>query len=425
MRQGIDARRHGADTATPDALALGADPRLLAEQLAANEQRLRLAIDAGGFATWDAIRTSDEVEDIFWSENYFTMLGYRPDPSGRATRSMWRKRVHPDDYADVMAGWARAEAGNGLFHAVHRICLPDGSVRWTEAHGRVTRLPDGRRRSVGVVQDITPRREAEAKLRALQEAAVRGARLNAVGAMAAALAHELNQPLSATANYCATAIRALQQFESGAGAGTPAPPQLRLALEKIVEQTQRAASVVRRLRECVAHDQPDMTLVPAAMVVDDACAELRRALPSAFVVSDGIAPVRLETRVAPDLADVFVDRERLQYVLVNLLRNAIEALRGRMPRRVSVVAKRAEGGGGVEFSVTDTGPGLPAGTEQQIFDAFASGKAGGMGMGLAICRTLVEAHGGTISAANLPEGGASFRVLIPDPGSGTGFSLGG
>jgi PAS domain S-box-containing protein len=424
VRQSIDAHRHAAAAGLEEGLPALTDPRLLAEELAANEHRLRLAIDAGGFATWDAVRTSDEVEEIFWSQNYFTMLGYPPDPSGRATRSMWRKRVHPDDYADVMAGWARAEAGDGLFHAVHRICLPDGSVRWSEAHGKVMRLPDGRRRSVGVVQDITPRREAEAKLRALQEAAVRAARLNAVGAMAAALAHELNQPLSATANYCATAMRVLQQFEAAVGADTPAPPELRLALEKIVEQTQRAASVVRRLRECVSHDRPDMTLVAGATVVQDACAELRRALPSAFVVADGIQPVQLEMRVAPDLTDVFVDRERLQYVLVNLLRNAIEALRGRADRRVLIAACRPPEGG-VEFSVTDSGPGLAPGTEQQIFDAFASGKAGGMGMGLAICRTLVEEHGGTISAANLPEGGAKFRVLIPDPGSFTGFSLGG
>jgi two-component system sensor kinase FixL len=421
VRQSLDAHRHAAAPDPTDDLPALADPRLLAEELAANEQRLRLAIDAGGFATWDAIRTSDAVEDIFWSQNYFAILGYPPDPSGRATRSMWRQRVHPDDYADVMAAWARAEAGNGVFHAVHRICLPDGSVRWTEAHGRVMRLPDGRRRSVGIVRDITARREAETRLRALQEAAVRAARLNAVGAMAAALAHELNQPLSATANYSATAIRVLQQLEAAGGA---APPALRLALEKIVEQTQRAASVVRRLRDCVAHDRPDMTLVAAATVVEDACAELRRTLPSTFMVTDGVDPVQLDVRVAPDLVDVFVDRERLQYVLVNLLRNAIEAQRGRALRHVLIAARRPPQGG-VEFSVTDRGPGLAPGTEQRIFDAFASDKAGGMGMGLAICRTLVEEHGGTISAANAPEGGARFQVLIPDPASATGFSLGG
>jgi two-component system, LuxR family, sensor kinase FixL len=392
--------------------------RQLDDELMASEERLRLAVAAGGFATWDAVRSGlagDDDDAVIWSHNYFTMLGYPVEPSGRASRAMWRSRVHPDDMARVMQAWERAETGDGCFQAKYRVRVPDQGERWVEAHGRVLRMPDGTRRSVGLVRDITAQHDAELRLRTLQGRAMRTSRLNAVGAMAASLAHELNQPLGAIANYNAAAMLMLRQ--------PPASPEttpdwldaVQAALRHASEQTRRAADIVRRLRDGVFNSEPDLSMVPVQALVEEACAVARASMPALFEAATPDTSVELVASAAPDLGELFVEQAQLQHVLVNLIVNGAEAVRGRSLRRVVVSAARVEDGRAVRFSVADSGPGFEKGSSERLFEAFLTGKPTGMGLGLAICRTIVESHGGRIWIE--PEAsGAVVSFVLPDPG---------
>lgn len=387
-------------------------------ELVASEERLRLAVAAGGFATWDAVRSNfagDDNDAVIWSHNYFAMLGYEVEPSGRASRAMWRKRVHPDDMARVLQAWERAENGDGTFSAKYRVRVPDQGERWIEAHGRVLRMPDGGRRSVGLVRDITAQYDAELRLRSLQGRAMRTSRLNAVGAMAASLAHELNQPLGAIANYNAAAMMMLRQHPTDPAATEAWLENVQAALRHASEQTRRAADIVRRLRDSVFASEPNLSTVPVQALVEEACAVARASMPAVFEPATPAARVELVASAAADLGEVFVEHAQLQQVLVNLILNAVEAVRGRPVRRVQVTALRVEDGRAVRFSVADSGPGFEKGSSERLFEAFLTGKPAGMGLGLAICRTIVESHGGRIWIEPEASGGVVHFVL-PDPG---------
>lgn len=392
--------------------------RRLDNELVASEERLRLAVAAGGFATWDAVRSGfagDDDDAVIWSDNYFAMLGYPTEPSGRASRAMWRSRVHPDDMARVMQAWERAERGDGSFDATYRVCVPGQGERWIEAHGRVLRMPDGMRRSVGLVRDITEQYDAERRLRSLQGRAMRTSRLNAVGAMAASLAHELNQPLGAIANYNAAAMMMLRQHPTDPAATEAWLEGVQAALRQASEQTRRAADIVRRLRDGVFASEPNLSIVPVQAVVEEACAVARASMPALFDTATPDTGVELVASAGPELGELFVEQAQLQHVLVNLILNGAEAVRGRAQRRVQVSALRVEEGRAVRFSVADSGPGFEKGSSERLFEAFLTGKPTGMGLGLAICRTIVESHGGRIWIE--PEGsGGVVHFVLPDTG---------
>ncbi|GGG45306.1 hypothetical protein GCM10010964_35840 [Caldovatus sediminis] len=258
-----------------------------------------------------------------------------------------------------------------------------------------------RRLFTGFVRDVTERQETKARLQELQSELVHVSRLSTMGQMAATLAHELNQPLTATINY----LRACQRLLD-----TPGGPDLdrvRQAVALAAEQTLRSGQIIRRLRDFVARGETERRPESAVKLAEEASA-----LALVGVKERG---VHVQMRLDPEAPWVLADRVQIQQVLLNLIRNALEAMRDG-PRRELVIAVAptpAEGGAAALFSVADTGTGLAPQIAAQLFQPFVSTKSHGLGMGLSICRTIVEAHGGRIWAEPNPGGGTIFRFTLP------------
>ena len=259
---------------------------------------------------------------------------------------------------------------------------------------------DGRRVFTGFVRDVTDRQAQQHRLTRLQAELSNFSRLSAAGSMASAMAHELNQPLTAVANYIEAARDMLTE-----------PDELTLetvreALDAAAKQSIRAGQIVRRLRAYVSRGEIEMRNVALEPVLEDA-ASLSR------IGVDGPL-ARMVVKCAEDLPQVRADKLQLKQVIVNLARNAHEALADTSTPLIEVSARVSpENSALVEIAVSDNGPGLELEEDESPFDAFNSTKATGMGLGLAICRTIVEAHGGHIEVHSTPSEGACFSFTLP------------
>ncbi len=240
-------------------------------------------------------------------------------------------------------------------------------------------------------------RSHEQNLRALQFELLHASRLSTMGQMATALAHELNQPLGAATNYLNAALLTLKADHSDAS------QRAQTRIERAAEQTIRAGIILARLRDFITRGETERSVVRAQQLVEDATAL------ALIGVNDPSLQIKFnfEKKERP----ILVDRIQIQQVIFNLVRNAIEATEQKTPREI-VVATRAPTDEELEISVTDNGSGLPQDSEA-VFEAFKTTKMTGMGVGLSICRTIIEAHGGHIWAEPRPGGGAIFRFTVP------------
>lgn len=255
---------------------------------------------------------------------------------------------------------------------------------------------DGTRVFTGFIRDLTAREEADAKLAELQAELLHIARVSAMGTMASALAHELNQPLAAVAAYVETSIAVLR-----AGAADAAVVVER-ALTDAAGEAHRAGKIIRRLREFVARGRVDKAVEPLGAVIEDACT-----LGAIGAKNRGI---EIERVVDPHCGSVLVDRIQIQQVLVNLLCNAVEASPPDCHGVIRIAARPL--GEFAQVTVSDRGLGLAPEITPNLFGAFATSKPDGMGLGLSICRTIIEAHGGRIWAEPQPVGTA-FHFTVP------------
>src|ERR1700758_4451179 len=249
----------------------------------------------------------------------------------------------------------------------------------------------------GFIRDITQRQQSEARLQELQSELVHMSRLTAMGQMASALAHELNQPLLAIVGYMKGSRRLL---ESGA---EDRSALLRDAMDKAGDQALRAGQIIRRLREFVGRGDSERRIESVKKLIEEASA-----LALVGTKDQGIR-VRFQFDPAVDL--VVVDKVQIQQVLLNLLRNAVEAMEA-SPRRELVISTAAGDDEMVAVSVADTGSGIAPDLMSQLFQPFVTNKRHGMGVGLSICRTIVEAHGGQITVEPNPAGGTIFRFTL-------------
>ena len=248
----------------------------------------------------------------------------------------------------------------------------------------------------GFIRDLTERRSQERRMQELQSELVHVSRLTAMGEMASSLAHELNQPLSAINSYLRGAATLLKNEPVDRD-------RIRDVLDRSSSQALRAGDIIKRLREFVAKGETDHTLENPATLLEEAAA--------LALVGAREQGVRVSLRCDRELPDIIVDKIQIQQVALNLIRNAIEAMETKSRRELTIDAKR--NGDFAFFSVADTGTGISPEIAEHLFQPFITSKANGMGVGLSICRTIIEAHGGRISARPNEDGGTVFEFTLP------------
>jgi two-component system, LuxR family, sensor kinase FixL len=249
----------------------------------------------------------------------------------------------------------------------------------------------------GFIRDLTDQQLTETRLKELQSEVTHMSRYTALGEMASTLAHEINQPLTAISNYLRGSQRLLDRID---GEQTPL---LRDALGKAADQALRAGHIIRRLREFVSRGESDRRIENLAKLIEEAS--------TLALVGAREAGIAVSFRLDPKVDLVLADRIQIQQVLVNLIRNAMESMiEGAEERRLDIASTGA--GDVVEVSVADTGPGLAPEVAAHLFQPFVTTKHKGMGLGLSICRTIVEAHGGKIWVDGRPGGGTVFRFTL-------------
>jgi PAS domain S-box-containing protein len=281
--------------------------------------------------------------------------------------------------------------------------------KWFDVRARYLQWTDGRLAQMLIATDITARLRAEEQAAAQAEKAQVTSRLVTMGEMASSVAHELNQPLTAITNYCNGMVSRVK-------ADTITPSDLIAALQKTSRQAERAGQIIHRIRAFVKRSEPQRVASQARQIVDDAVdlagIELRR------------RNVAIHTYVAQRLPPLLVDPILIEQVVLNLLKNAAEAIdsaqlpTSRRQIELRVVPRHtAEEGGVIEFSVTDMGPGIKDEVLNRLYEAFFSTKAEGLGIGLSLCRTIVESHRGRMRAQNLYNGslivGCRFAFTLP------------
>ena len=325
------------------------------------------------------------------------LFGYTPeDMVGRNV-----KVLMPSPYRESHDGYLARylQTGERRIIGIGRVVVgerKDGSTFPMElAVGEV--VSNKSRLFTGFVRDLTERQEREARLQELQTELVHISRLTAMGEMASALAHELNQPLSAIANYMKGSRRLLE------GRADEQSGMIRDALEKAAEQSVRAGQIIRRLRDFVARGESDRRVESIKKLIEEASA--------LALVGAKERGVRVRFQLDPAIDLVLADRVQVQQVLLNLMRNAIEAMEG-AARRDLILSTAPAPDRMVAVEVADTGTGIAPDIAPQLFQPFVTSKRHGMGVGLSISRTIIEAHGGKIWVDPNPGGGTIFRFTL-------------
>lgn len=366
-----------------------------ADALRESGERLRLALEAAGDGAWEHVLATKVTT---MSRRILAKLGYEPD-AFPPTLEAYTALIHPDDVQDSIAAFQDHLRGHTDAYATeYRIRTATGEWLWFSDRGRtVGRDPvtGHALRIVGTHREITAKKRAEIELRRVQGELVHLSRLSAMGAMASTLAHELNQPLTAIANYA-------RGFRRVAGP-IVGSDLLADALTGMEDSAHRAGDIVRRLRAYVTKGDVEQQPEDVAELVKEACV-------LALLDANALG-VTYSIDIGDRLPSVLVDRVQIQQVLVNLVRNAIEAMKECERRHLSISAR--QDGKMVEVRVCDTGPGIADAMRDELFTPFASTKADGMGVGLSICRTIVESHGGRIWSEDNRDGGTVFRFTVP------------
>ncbi|MFC0012677.1 PAS domain S-box protein [Devosia nitrariae] len=392
---GVAALSHLLRNAQAQSDALLAEQTRFAEELRSREAHLRSVLDT----VPDAIIVIDELGNIeSFSKAAERQFGYRPDEVvGKNV-----KILMPAPYRQAHDGYlARYRAtGEKRIIGIGRVVVgqrKDGTTFPMElAVGEVAASES--RHFTGFVRDLTELQQAEARLQELQAELVHMSRLTALGEMASALAHELNQPLSASANYLKGAQRLISDL------GDSRFDRIKTALGKAAEQSLRAGDIIRRLREFVARGEAQRSVENLSKLIEEASA-----LALVGAREKGIA-VHYELDDAADM--ILADRVQIQQVVLNLLRNAMEAMEASPERRMLIKTSRTADDTAL-VCVSDTGSGISDEMRQQLFQPFVTTKAHGLGVGLSISRSIIEAHRGKIWAEPNPSIGTSFCFTLP------------
>lgn len=337
------------------------------------------------------------TDEIVWSEETFRIFGYDKAPS--VTIDTVVQRIHPDDRAQAQQTIDRASSDGKDFNHEYRLLMPDGSVKYVHATAHAAMDASDSIEFVGAVTDITARKRAEEELHEAQASLAHVTRVTALGELAASIAHEVSQPLAAIVTNAAACLRWLNRE----------PPNLQEArgtVESIVKDGNRAGEVIQRVRALVNKTADQKVPLHINEVVNEVIALVQRELFS--------HRVSLRMELAPAMGLVLADRIQLQQVILNLIINGVEAMRAVTDRpRELVIRTQQDEAHQILVTVQDCGVGVAAENAGRLFNAFFTTKSSGMGMGLSICRSIIDAHGGRLSASGNVGPGATFQFTLP------------
>jgi len=365
-------------------------------ELRESEERMRLAADAVNLGIWEWDLDKDEI----WATNSRrALLGW--PTSGKVGFEDFISCVHPDDRNRIQEAIDDAINKHKDYDSEYRLVLPDGVVRWMATRGSLHLNANGRpMRLLGVSIDITARKQAELETKQQRDELGHLSRVAAMGELAASIAHELNQPLAGITSNASAGQRFIDR-------GDVDLRELHDLLGDIVSDGRRAGDVIRGLQSMVKKAAPNRQRVNLNDLVTNVA---RMVNPNAVLQS-----CKVETLLEPNLPAIEADPIQLQQVLLNLVINAFDAMSDTLaPNRKVMIATERNGHGTIRTSVRDYGSGISEETRERLFEQFFTTKAKGLGMGLAIVRSIVESHGGTIAAENADGGvGARFQFILP------------
>jgi len=399
--EGIDARFYlsplidgeGRQTGWMASITDITEPKRVRAELEAAHERFVAILDGLDAAVYVADAANDEIlfaNRAFKSIYGFDAVGQRvgiyglPTPPDTLWYDVDPRRLSPEQVPRELYD---GELQNGL------------SGRWYHIRERATRWVDGRVVRMAIATDITDKKRVDEENRAQQERLQRTSRLITMGEMASTLAHELNQPLAAIANYSAGCVNRLQS-------GDYRQEDILTAMQKASAQAERAGKIIRRVREFVKKSEPRRHPVLLSSIVDDAIG---------FVEIDARRlGAQVVSHLPADLPPVFADAVMIEQVVLNLVKNGIEAMRETpADERLVTVSARRSAHDQIELAIADRGHGLSEEAKEKLFSPFYTTKAEGMGMGLNICRSIVEFHDGRLWVDENPAGGCIFRFTLP------------
>lgn len=367
----------------------------LARSLRESESRLELAANAGqlGLWTWDT-----RHKRIWATERARKLFGLQP--ADEITVDDLRSRIHPDDYPRVHEALQKSTDSQARYFAEFRVGQADSPPRWISAQGKIENDAQGQVIMVhGVLRDVSDQKKAQAEADELRREVTHSGRITMLGRLSSALAHELSQPLGAILRNVEAADILLRRPD-------PNLDELRAIVSDIHKDDQRAGAIIDKLRSLLKRRQMQFQPLSVESLVNDAGTLIRADASARHVILQCAADVSLPM--------VSGDRVHLSQVLINLILNGIDSIcdSAGSSREVTVTAHAVDRSA-VEITVADSGAGLTPEALSRLGEPFFTTKSSGMGMGLSVSRTIVEAHGGRLCAENQSKGGALFRVILP------------
>jgi PAS domain S-box-containing protein len=378
------------------------EQRRAIEALRKSEQLLK---DAQSFANLGNFETRLPDGPAYWSMQMHVILGSDPAEGPLPMQAYARRYVHSADRGRLTEAWSRLVEDNEPMDVEYRVVRPDGSHRHVHSIARLSHDAEGRPLVVGTLHDVSDRRHAQEEFRQTQERLTQFARLSTMGEMAAGLAHEINQPLTAITNYA----QALQRLMARPGSADE--EDVDLALTQISAQALRAGEIIRRLRSFVKNREAHTEVTDVRRIVSDLMA---------FAEPDArLNDIQVRVDSSEGLPQVACDPVQIQQVLLNLVRNAIDATNEASPATREITLRTGlEASGAIEVSVEDHGTGISSEVAENMGNPFFTTKASGTGLGIAISRSILRAHGGRLSHRPTPGGGATVFFTLPAlPGS--------